>query len=74
MADKPIDVTMERIKSIIYIIMSFLAILIAVNYLINRIMEFIGTEGIPGFNVLFILMSVTMGIGIIYSAYVSVRE
>ena len=74
MADKPIDVTIERIKGIIFIIMAFLSILIAAKYLINRIMEFIGEGGIPGFNVLFILMSVTMGIGIIYSAYVSVRE
>ena len=69
MADKPIDVTIERIKEIIYIASTFIAILLAINYLFSRISRFLGVEDLSTANVFFILMSIIMGIGIIYGSY-----
>ena len=69
MTDKPIDVTIEKIKNIIFITMSFLAIFIAANYLISRISRFLNVEELSTLNIFFIFMSITVGIGIIYRGY-----
>ena len=69
MADKQIDVMIEKIKNIFFIVSTFIAILLAINYLISRISRFLGVEDLSTANVFFILMSIRVGIGIIYGSY-----